>query len=276
MTNNFTPNVHIFLYVALPCEAKPLVKHFNLKKDTSIQAFAIYHNSNITLTVSGLGKSAMAAAVAYSQALYGKIPNAVFLNIGIAGHKAHSLEQVFCIEKIIDSDTGRNFYPQLIVNLPCPTQTLCTVSIAKNSYPDNYLYDMEASAFYQIAVRFSSSELVQCLKVVSDNETSKIENIDTHLVSQIIFNSIEAIEKLLSELVKLASATKHLETDLYLQFISKWHFSSSNQIRLKNLLSKWQVITDNATLPKTMMNCDNSKEFLLKLENEIEQCDYRL
>jgi nucleoside phosphorylase len=276
MANNSTPNTFIFLYVALPCEAKPLVKHFNLKKETAIKAFAIYQNSKITLTVSGLGKSAMAAAVAYSQALYGKSPNAVFLNIGIAGHKTHSLEKAFCIEKIIDSDTGRNFYPQLVANLPCPTQTLCTVSIAINSYPENYLYDMEGSAFYQIAVRFSSSELVQCLKVVSDNETSNIENIDIHLASKIIFNSIGVIEKLLSELVKLAATIEHSETDLYLQFISKWHFSSSNQIRLKKLLSKWQIITDNSALPTSTMACNNSKEFLLKLEYEIEHCDYSL
>ena len=262
--------------MALPCEAKPLVKHFNLKKETAIQPFSIYQNSNITLTVSGLGKSAMAAAVAYSQALYGKLSNAVFLNIGIAGHKTHSLEKAFCIEKIIDSDTGRNFYPQLVTNLPCPSQTLCSVSIAKNSYPENYLYDMEASAFYQTATRFSSSELIQCLKVVSDNETSNIENIDTQKVSELIASSIGSLEELLSELMKLAAQTKHSEADLYLQFISQWHFSSSNQIRLKNLLSKWQVITDNVTLPSTMMDCNNGKEFLLKLENEIEQCDYRL
>lgn len=267
-------NIPIFLYLALPSEAKPLVKHFNLKKETTVQAFSIYQNANITLTVSGMGKSAMAAAVAYSQALYGKVSNAVFLNIGIAGHKIHALEKPFCIEKIIDFDTGKNYYPQLIANLPCPTQTLCTVSIAKINYSENHLYDMEASAFYQTATRFSSSELIQCLKIISDNETSNIENITPHSASKLITVNIEVIEKLIFELTKLAALTKHSETDLYLQFISQWHFSSSNQIRLKNLLSKWRIITDNATLPA--IDSNNAKDFLLKLENKIEQCDYRL
>jgi len=269
-------NIPVFLYVALPCEAKPLVRHFNLKKETTIQAFPIYQNAEMCLTVSGLGKSSMAAAVGYTQALYGETPNAAMLNIGIVGHRTHSLGKIFCIEKIIDSDNNRNYYPQLVANLPCPTQTLCSVSIAKKDYPENYLYDMEASAFYQTAVRFSSSELIQCLKVISDNESLNIENIDTQQVSELITGSIEILEILIFELTKLAALTKHSETDLYSQFISHWHFSSTNRIRLENLLCKWQVITNNATLPVNTTKCKNAKEFLLKLENEIQQCDYRL
>ncbi len=218
----------------------------------------------------------MAAAVAYSQALYGKPSNAVFINIGVAGHKTHALEKAFCIEKIIDYDTGRNFYPQLVVNLPCPTQTICTVSIAINKYPENCLYDMEASAFYQTAVRFSSSELIQCLKVVSDNETSNIANIDPQQVSEFIANSIGTLEKLLIKLTTLAALTDYSKMDLYPQLISQWHFSSSNKNKLKSLLSKWQAITNNAPLPLETTDCKNGKEFLLKLEREIEHCDYRL
>ena len=269
-------NTPVFLYVALPCEAKPLVKHFNLKKETTIKVFSVYRNTEICLTVSGLGKSAMAAAVAYTQALYGKTQNAVLLNIGIAGHRTHLLGKIFCIEKIIDSDNGKYYYPQLVAHLPCPTQTLSSVSIAKNEYPENYLYDMEASAFYQTATRFSSSELIQCLKIVSDNETSNIANIDTQQVSELITGSIETLKILIFELSKLAALTKHSEAHQYSQFISLWHFSSTNQMKLENLLCKWQVITNNAALPINMVKCKNAKEFLLKLENEIEQCEYRL
>jgi len=64
--NNPNPP-RIFIYAALPCEAKPLVEHFKLKKDTTIQPFAVYLNQDICLTVTGLGKSAMAAGVAYKK-----------------------------------------------------------------------------------------------------------------------------------------------------------------------------------------------------------------
>jgi nucleoside phosphorylase len=276
IANYSTSNVQIFLYIALPCEAKPLVKHFNLKKETAIQAFAIYQKSNINLTVSGLGKSSMAAAVAYSQALYGKTSNAVFLNIGIAGHRTHHSGEIFCVEKIFDTDTGRNYYPQLVVNLPCPTQSLCTVSKPVNNYPENYLYDMEASAFYQTSTRFSSSELIHCLKVVSDNENSKMENINAQQVAELINNCIETIEKLLCELTSLATLAHYPEMGHYTKSISQWHFSSSNRLILKSLLSQWQAITDNALLPIKLKDCKNSKEFLLKLEKEIERCDYIL
>ncbi|SMG63187.1 hypothetical protein BMETH_1512_0 [methanotrophic bacterial endosymbiont of Bathymodiolus sp.] len=34
-----------YLFVALPCEAKPLIEHFKLKKELSIHAFSIYRNA---------------------------------------------------------------------------------------------------------------------------------------------------------------------------------------------------------------------------------------
>ena len=79
----------IFIYTALPCEAKPLVEHYNLKKDVTVQPFAVYLNHEICLTVTGLGKSAMAAGVAYTQALFAAVEYPVMLNMGIAGHKNH-------------------------------------------------------------------------------------------------------------------------------------------------------------------------------------------
>lgn len=67
----------IFIYAALPCEAKPLVQHFKLKKAFTVQPFAVYGNDEICLTVTGAGKSAMAAGVAYTQALFAAVENPV-------------------------------------------------------------------------------------------------------------------------------------------------------------------------------------------------------
>jgi len=49
----------IFIYTALPCEAKPLIEHYKLKKDLTVHAFAVYLNNDICLVVSGLGKSSL-------------------------------------------------------------------------------------------------------------------------------------------------------------------------------------------------------------------------
>ena len=121
----------IFIYAALPCEAKPLVEHFGLKKSTSIQPFAVYVKESICLTVTGIGKSAMAAGVAYTQALFSGVEHPVLVNIGIAGHKHHALGSLFLIDKITDFDSMRSYYPPLIFTPPCPTSPIQTVSSLK-------------------------------------------------------------------------------------------------------------------------------------------------
>ncbi|MDD1641498.1 MAG: hypothetical protein LUQ68_08440 [Methylococcaceae bacterium] len=134
----------IFIYTALPCEAKPLVEHFGLKKDVSVQPFAVYLNHDICLTVTGLGKSAMAAGVAYTQALFAKVEHPVILNIGIAGHKDHLLGDLFLIDKIIDIDSQKSYYPSLIFTPPCPTDSIQSSSKPQLDYDHPYLCDMEA------------------------------------------------------------------------------------------------------------------------------------
>lgn len=97
----------IFIYTALPCEAKPLVKHFGLKKNVNIEPFAVFFNQDICLIVTGLGKSAMAAGVAYTQALFASVEHPVIVNIGIAGHKEHAVGSLFLIDKINDVDSQK-------------------------------------------------------------------------------------------------------------------------------------------------------------------------
>ena len=157
----------LFIYTALPCEAKLLVAHFSLKKATAIQPFAVYINAKICLTVTGPGKSAMAAGIAYTQALFAAPPHPILLNIGIAGHKDHALGRLFLIDKIIDRDSGRNHYPPLLFKPPCATGSVQTASIPQLAYDQPHLYDMEASAFYETASRFSSGELIQCLNAIT-------------------------------------------------------------------------------------------------------------
>ena len=63
-------NAHkIFIYTALPCEAKPLVEHFRLKKDVTVRPFAVYLSNDICLTVTGLGKSVQRAPIPPSDGL---------------------------------------------------------------------------------------------------------------------------------------------------------------------------------------------------------------
>lgn len=266
----------IFIYAALPCEAKPLVEHFKLKKDTTIQPFAVYLNQDICLTVTGLGKNAMAAGVAYTQALFASAEHPVLVNIGIAGHIDHAIGSLFLIDKITDFDSQKSYYPPLVFTPPCPTASIQTLSRPQPAYDLHHLCDMEASAFYETALRFSTGELIHCLKIISDNESSPAENIQPKQVAILIAAHVEAIETLLAELGRLAALITAPEPAQFEQLMQRYHFTVSEQGQLKNQLSRWAALTgaqvpefDKDLLPK-------GKDVLLWLDQQINEIEFCL
>jgi len=273
--NNPNPP-RIFIYAALPCEAKPLVEHFKLKKDTTIQPFAVYLNQDICLTVTGLGKSAMAAGVAYSQALFASVEHPVLVNIGIAGHIDHVLGSLFLIDKITDVDSLKSYYPPVAFTPPCPTANIRTVSRPQPVYDREHLCDMEASAFYETAVRFSTGELIHCLKVISDNELSPAENIQPKQVEALIAAHVATIETLLKELSRLAALITAPEPDRFEQLIQRYHFTASEQGQLKNRLSRWAVLTNNTIPELDESQLHKAKDVLSWLDRQINKLEFSL
>jgi adenosylhomocysteine nucleosidase len=264
----------IFIYAALPCEAKPLVEHFSLKKATTIQPFAVYFNRDICLTVTGLGKSAMAAGVAYTQALFAASGHPVLLNIGIAGHKHHALGDLFLIDKITDFDSQKSYYPPLVFTPPCPAACIQTVSRPQLTYDEQHLCDMEASAFYETAVRFSSGELIHCLKVISDNELSPAENIQAKQVSQLIAAHVATIETLLAELSRLAKLITVPEPRLFAQLVQRYHFTYSEQGQLKNQLSRWEILSASKDPEFDEAKLHKGKDVLFWLDQQIDKIEF--
>ncbi len=271
--------ISIFIYVALPCEAKPLVEYFRLKKDTTVQPFAVYFNKDICLTVTGLGKSAMAAGVAYTQALFAVTQSPVLVNVGIAGHKDHAVGSLFLIDKITDFDSRKSYYPPLVFTPPCPTACIETVSRPHSTYDLNHLCDMEASAFYETAMRFSSGELIHCLKVISDNELAPAENIQPKQVASLIAAHVVTIETLLAELSRLARLIALPELKLFESLIQRYHFTSSEQGQLKNQLSRWAALTqptESDMNPFDENQFHKGKDVLYWLEQQIGKIEFFL
>ncbi|WP_333877083.1 phosphorylase family protein [Methylobacter sp.] len=266
----------IFIYAALPCEAKPLIEHFKLKKNTTVQPFAVYFSQDICLTVTGLGKSAMAAGLAYTQALFASVEHPVLVNIGIAGHIDHALGRLFLIDKITDVDSRKSYYPPLVFTPPCPTACIQTVSRPQLGYDSQHLCDMEASAFYETAVRFSSGELIHCLKVISDNEASPAENIQPKQVAALIGAHVSTIETLLAELSRLAKIITVPEPKLFEQLTQRYHFTVSEQGQLKNQLSRWVTLTDNQALEFDETRFRKGKDLLFWLDQQISKVEFCL
>ncbi len=264
----------VHLLTALPCEAKPLVDHFRLKRQMGEAAFAIYSNENISLTVSGIGKNAMAAATAYTHLLFGKQTNSVWLNIGVAGHLEKPIGTPFLAEKIYDADSKQSHYPSFVTPQPCDSQTLSTFSQPQTHYPESSLCDMEASAFFEIASRFSSSELIQCLKIISDNEENNADKINPKQVSSLIEKQLPLIDTVIKNFTELTNSLPATVNEIPLLLSDRWHFTTSEQRQLKELLQRWKLLSpeqpiEESSLPST----SNRKELLHWLKEKVDSFD---
>lgn len=254
-----------FIFVALPCEARPLIQAWNLKKTAQKQAFATYSNDSTVLSVSGIGKVAMAGAVAYTLAQYPAVAEPAMLNIGVAGHKHLPVGGCLLADRIADADSGRRFYPQLPFAAPCPTRGLTTFAKADSEYRDEYLRDMEASAFYETAVKFSSGELIHCVKVVSDNSESPLANVTEDAVADWIGAGLPVVETLLVRLAELKDSQPKPDQKPYREALARFHFTVSNAAKLQAVLNRWQLVYG---MPADLNRIDakNAKDLLAQLE----------
>ena len=266
----------IFFYTALPSEAKPIVDYFRLKKDTRFTPFAIYANDDVCLTVTGIGKNAMSAGVAYTQALFSSDSNQVFLNIGIAGHRSHTLGSLFLAHKITDFESQRIHYPPIIFKPPCPTDSLQTSVRPQLNYDHPHLCDMEASAFYETAARFTSGEFIQCLKVISDNAEIPAENINAKQVSALIAEHLPAFNLVIDEMKSLTNLVATSEPALLNDLKQSFRFTTSEQIQLKNQLSRWAVATNNQPIEINKAGLKTGREVLAWINQHLQKLDFSL
>lgn len=266
----------VHFMVALPCEAKPLVRHFGMSRLMDESTFSIYRKESYTLTVSGVGKTAMAAATAYTFVASGKPAQCVWLNVGVAGHSEYPTGRIYLIHKISDKERRRSWYPPIIARPPCETESLITVAHPETNYTEAALYDMEASAFYETAGRFTSSELVQCLKIVSDNRLVAADSVQPKQIVELIAKRIDLIERLIDQLIEISSGvevpkSKHLEG-----FERRWRFSVQQKMQLEMLLQKWALLDlGSAPDPKQLDYLNSGRQVLDYLRGEVDKITLR-
>ncbi len=229
----------------------------------------------MVLTVTGIGKCAMAAGVAYTQALfvqYGRAP--VMVNLGIAGHGQHPVGSLWLAGKITDADSGRSFYPPLVFSPPCPAAHLITFSKPQENYPELALCDMEASAFYETACRFSTGELVQCLKVVSDNEVTPVAQVQPKTVEALIQAQLPVIDEILRQLTTLARQITEDETPEFDRLSKRFRFSVHESQQLKKLLARWRLLQPEEETDPLVAAAANGKDVLRLLTLALNKTEF--
>lgn len=264
----------LHIVTALPCEAKPIIKHYQLNGRQAENGFRIYENNEIRLIIAGIGKCAAAAACAYLQ---GAEPHSkhAWLNLGIAGHRELAIGEAVMAHKITDSNTGSNWFPAMPFKAPCQTLELLTLEQPNTKYDCNSAYDMEAAGFYSTAIRFNSSELVQVFKVISDNQANPAEQISATQAEQIITAQLNSIDALIQQLTELAQQQQLQAAPGIAQFQQQWRFSVSQQHQLQRLLQRWQARCQTEIDPAEFNNCKNSKAVIQALKNRINELPLR-
>lgn len=217
----------IRLVVALPAEARPLVSHLGLEREPSAGSFATYRRDDAVLVVSGVGKRAAQAATGHLFARTGEVRDALWLNLGIAGHATRGLGEVVLAHKVVDAASGRCWYPPWVLDPPCATGEVRTVEAVEESYAEDALYEMESAGFFAAASRFATAELVQAVKVVSDNRRCGTAGITARRVEALIEASLPVVDRLLSSGAALARelAARSVQPGAYRELLAGLHFT---------------------------------------------------
>jgi len=190
----------IHLITALPAEAKPIAARLGLERAEPDQGYPIYRRGPIALAVTGSGKVNSAAATAMLGTLGGPGSRAIWVNLGIAGHAERNVGEVLLASSVRDGGSGRQWRPTLPRIPSCPSDALLTLDRPDLVYEHEGMVDMEASGFFPVACRFSSADLVQVLKVISDNRERTARGLVAKQVRLLMGEILDPLEALLTDL----------------------------------------------------------------------------
>lgn len=266
-------NPSIFVFCALACEAKPLIQHWQLKKLPGPAPFSLYANAAYAVVISGIGKVAMAGAVAYALTRLPAAPQPIVLNLGIAGHRQHALGSMWRAHRVSDATTGKRFYPHWPFAIDCPSASLSTLAQPSQHYPETDLVDMEATAFLEMAAKFSLNELSHCFKIISDNSDAPASAITEAAVIGWITPHIATIEACITRLKHARQPLITADEPLLSALLATRHFSASNSQQLKRLLAQWRVLSGGKAVPRQAVEATHAKAVLAALQSAIDEQD---
>ena len=269
---------------ALQCEARPLIELLGLRfcNAWSRGGFSVYadEKANHRLIVSGVGKVAVAAAVSWLEAAFRKgnrqgNVSGIWLNAGVGGHRSASLGSVFRAAKITDRATEKSWYPAAVWPRQDDAFSLAEVVTVDRAVPDyppeNQVVDMEAAGFYPSAARFSTVELVQVVKVISDNEETGIDALDAELAEKLMREAAPSFIEWCEVLRGIAyeEAERNAFPPGWEEVLARHRFSETRKHRFKRL-ARWALVRGKFdSLPDWIEQNEfrNAKEILAALES---------
>jgi adenosylhomocysteine nucleosidase len=260
------------MVVAMPAEARPLVDRFGLRALPGCDPFRVYGSDRVRLIVSGSGKARAAAAAGYLFRLGGGQRDQGWLNVGVGGHGLHSPGSAFLAHKVSDECSLESWYPPRVFSAPCPGEEVLTVGRVEGQYPRPVIYEMEAAGFMAASLGFSIAELVQVLKIVSDNAENPASRVSSREITALLAARLGAIEAVLDSLAALAGEIQAIERPPAEQelFLQRWRFTVTQQHQLRELLRRWQLLFPGRSALQSAAGQSRARGVLKQLGLELD------
>ena len=156
-------SVLVTLVVALPAEAGPLKNFFQLKPLRATNN-VFQSDQGIRLLVTGVGRKNLNHSFArFARTEFAKESQQVspaWLNIGIAGHRELAVGEMMVANKLSCAVSAQPSFPTPVLSANHYGEVL-TVDEPELTYPQNAAYDMEAHAFWDMALNFGMLDLIR-------------------------------------------------------------------------------------------------------------------
>lgn len=244
----------LMIFTALYCEGQPLIQHYHLTKDNSINKFQVFRNEDIVLTITGTGSIAAAVAVTYVCNHYPPAASDFLINIGVCSTGDHDIPEgsVFLCDKIYEEATNRSFYPDILFKHPFTENNIVTCSTIVRDFGFNHsekLFDMEAAGIYQAAAYFFQPHQVLFFKIVSDYGMG--DKVTPEKIAGLVEKNISDISAWLDEVKKARFGNKPVfnsdEETCIRNLISGMHCSVTMEYKLRQLLLYYKLCNGSIT-----------------------------
>lgn len=265
--------------VALIPEAQVVIDAFSLNRiERKSGLFPVYESSDqsVRLVISGIGKVNAAAATAALAATSESIRGASgWINFGIGGCSEARYGEALMASRVTDAGTGRSWYPAPVwpkrVDLPrMPIMTVEKPVVDYSSFAG--LVEMEAAGFYPVALRQSSTELTQVIKVVSDDPEHSIDSLNREKAYNLCLKAWEGMENWLRAFREVISAESARLADPpgFEEWCAGFHFTVTSQHQLRRLLQEWHALSGGGE-PLPYPAKGNGKWALKFLQKKLEE-----
>ena len=249
-------SVLVTLVVALPAEVGPLKEVFQLK---SLRAMnnVFQSDQGVRLLVTGVGRKnvnqSFAILARSESARESPLFSPAWLNIGIAGHRELPVGEVMIANKISCALSAQSSFPTPVLSGRNFGEVI-SVNEPELAYPQNAAYDMEAHAFWDMALNYGKLDLIQCSKLVSDNPHDGVEKITAALIAEIFHAASYEILQQVDLLRNLAHEQQQLISDPapYLKIAGRMHLNVNQALQIRRLCQRFVTLNRESELEKLL------------------------